>query len=453
MDRHAPIHHARQRGDGLWTWIWSSGTAPSSTVRERRRASPTWASSVTVWSPSSRRLSGRAHREIEADGRVVTPGFVDIHTHLDAQLAWDPIGTSSCWHGVTSVVMGNCGVTFAPCRPEDRSYLAELMESVEDIPRDAILGGLPWDWVTYGEYLGSMGRLPKGPNVGGMVGHCAVRHHAMGEREPGRHARHRGRHHGDGAAGRRGHGRRCARVLDLADAAPHRPRRPSGPRHVGHARGALRLRRRARPARAGRLRDRLPPRRARRRGPGRHPGRDGVDGRGVPPLGSPGHLRAGPVGPPARALPPDRRLRQGAERARRVRAPADDGAGRRRAVRPPEPDALRPQPGLAGPPRPVVAGAAVGAARRGAPLAAHRGGGGAPAPRSTSTCCSCCPPVRPATTARRRPASPRTPSSGACRRPPRSSSWRWRPTARWCATSRSSTSASARSRRCWTIPW
>ena len=137
---------------------------------------------MTVSWPSSRRLSGRAHREIEADGRVVTPGFVDIHTHLDAQLAWDPIGTSSCWHGVTSVVMGNCGVTFAPCRPEDRAYLAELMESVEDIPRDAILGGLPWDWVTYGEYLGSMGRLPKGPNVGGMVGHCAVRQHAMGER-------------------------------------------------------------------------------------------------------------------------------------------------------------------------------------------------------------------------------------------------------------------------------
>ena len=78
--------------------------------------------------------------------------------------------------------MGNCGVTFAPCRPEDRAYLAELMECVEDIPRDAIMGGLPWDWVTYGEYLGSMERLPKGPNVGGMVGHCAVRHHAMGER-------------------------------------------------------------------------------------------------------------------------------------------------------------------------------------------------------------------------------------------------------------------------------
>ena len=80
-------------------------------------------------------VDGTAARTIDADGRIVTPGFVDIHTHLDAQLAWDPIGTSSCWHGVTSVAMGNCGVTFAPCRPEDREYLAELMESVEDIPR------------------------------------------------------------------------------------------------------------------------------------------------------------------------------------------------------------------------------------------------------------------------------------------------------------------------------
>jgi len=127
-------------------------------------------------------LDAKGHRELDAEGCIVTPGFVDIHTHLDAQLAWDPIGSSSCWHGVTSVVMGNCGVTFAPCRPEDRAYLAELMESVEDIPREAILGGLPWDWVSYGDYLETMNRLPKGPNVGGMVGHCAVRHHAMGER-------------------------------------------------------------------------------------------------------------------------------------------------------------------------------------------------------------------------------------------------------------------------------
>jgi N-acyl-D-amino-acid deacylase len=133
-------------------------------------------------------LAGTASRTIDASGRLVTPGFVDIHTHLDAQLAWDPIGSSSCYHGITSVVMGNCGVTFAPCRPEDREYLAELMESVEDIPRDAILSGLPWDWVTYGEYLSTIGRLPKGPNVGGMVGHCALRQYAMGERSLGRDA-------------------------------------------------------------------------------------------------------------------------------------------------------------------------------------------------------------------------------------------------------------------------
>jgi N-acyl-D-aspartate/D-glutamate deacylase len=131
------------------------------------------------------RLAGTAARIIDADGKLVTPGFVDIHTHLDAQLAWDPVASSSCYHGVTSVVMGNCGVTFAPCKPEDREYMAELMESVEDIPRDAILGGLPWDWVTYGEYLASVGRMPKGVNVGGMVGHCALRQYAMGERSMG----------------------------------------------------------------------------------------------------------------------------------------------------------------------------------------------------------------------------------------------------------------------------
>lgn len=127
-------------------------------------------------------IVGTANRVIDATDRLVTPGFVDIHTHLDAQLAWDPVGSSSCYHGITSVVMGNCGVTFAPCKPEDRQMLAEMMESVEDIPRDAILDGLPWDWVTYGEYLASMARLPKGVNVGGMVGHCALRQYAMGER-------------------------------------------------------------------------------------------------------------------------------------------------------------------------------------------------------------------------------------------------------------------------------
>jgi N-acyl-D-amino-acid deacylase len=128
------------------------------------------------------RSLGRATREIEADGRLVTPGFVDVHTHLDAQFAWDPIGSSSCWHGVTSVVIGNCGVTFAPVRSVDHTYLAEMMESVEDIPARSILDGLPWDWETYGEYLGWLDRSPLGINVGGMVGHTALRYYAMGER-------------------------------------------------------------------------------------------------------------------------------------------------------------------------------------------------------------------------------------------------------------------------------
>src|SRR6184192_3623423 len=97
-----------------------------------------------------------ARRTVDADGALVTPGFVDIHTHLDAQIAWDPDATSSCWHGVTSVVLGNCGVTFAPVRKGQERWLAELMESVEDIPADCILEGLAWDWETYGDYLGAI---------------------------------------------------------------------------------------------------------------------------------------------------------------------------------------------------------------------------------------------------------------------------------------------------------
>ena len=84
-------------------------------------------------------VDGRGHREIDADGQLVTPGFVDIHTHLDAQLAWDPTASSSCWHGVTTIVVGNCGVTFAPVRAGDHEYLAAMMESVEDIPKASIL--------------------------------------------------------------------------------------------------------------------------------------------------------------------------------------------------------------------------------------------------------------------------------------------------------------------------
>lgn len=125
---------------------------------------------------------GSGRRTLAADGRLVTPGFVDIHTHLDAQLGWDALGTSSCWHGVTSVVLGNCGMTFAPVRPGQGGFLARVMESVEDIPAASILEGLPWSWETYGDYLRWLASEPKGLNVGGFVGHGAVRYHAMGDR-------------------------------------------------------------------------------------------------------------------------------------------------------------------------------------------------------------------------------------------------------------------------------
>ena len=124
---------------------------------------------------------GTAKRTVDAEGHLVTPGFVDIHTHLDAQITWDPIGSSSCWHGVTSVVMGNCGVTFAPCKKDDREYLARLMESVEDVPAKSIMAGMPWSWESYGEYLDALDGLPKGLNAGGLIGHCALRLFAMGE--------------------------------------------------------------------------------------------------------------------------------------------------------------------------------------------------------------------------------------------------------------------------------
>ena len=127
-------------------------------------------------------VAGDGKREIDAKGLAVTPGFVDLHTHLDAQIGWDPEMTPVSWHGVTTALLGNCGVTFAPCKPKDVELLAAMMETVEDIPKNAILTGLPWDWEHYGGYLDAIERLQPALNVAGMVGHCAVRFYVMGER-------------------------------------------------------------------------------------------------------------------------------------------------------------------------------------------------------------------------------------------------------------------------------
>ena len=119
---------------------------------------------------------------IDAVGKLVTPGFIDLHTHLDAQIGWEPEMRPSSYHGVTTALIGNCGVTFAPCAESNRRYLAKLMEAVENIAADAIMDGLPWNWTSFGEYLDSVQALRPTLNVVGLVGHSAIRFEAMGDK-------------------------------------------------------------------------------------------------------------------------------------------------------------------------------------------------------------------------------------------------------------------------------
>ena len=128
------------------------------------------------------RVSGSAREEIDADGALVTPGFVDVHTHYDGQATWDDQLSPSCWHGVTTVVMGNCGVGFAPVKPDKHEWLIGLMEGVEDIPGAALSTGIQWGWESFEEYLDAIDHTGRTMDIGTQVPHGAVRGYVMGER-------------------------------------------------------------------------------------------------------------------------------------------------------------------------------------------------------------------------------------------------------------------------------
>ena len=128
------------------------------------------------------KIRDRAKEVIDAEGHVVAPGFIDGHTHMDAQVFWDPLGTCSCWHGITSVVMGNCGFSLAPCSEKDKLLVMRNLERAEDISPEAMEAGIRWSWTTYPEYLDAVDSLPKGINYSAYIGHSALRTYVMGER-------------------------------------------------------------------------------------------------------------------------------------------------------------------------------------------------------------------------------------------------------------------------------
>ena len=124
--------------------------------------------------------AGAGRRELDASGLAVSPGFIDPHTHYDAQICWDPGLTPSCWNGITSVVMGNCGFTLAPCRPDDRERIMRMLERVEGMSLPAMRAGITWNWETFPQYLDALAELRPALNVGGLVGHSALRYWALG---------------------------------------------------------------------------------------------------------------------------------------------------------------------------------------------------------------------------------------------------------------------------------
>ena len=129
-------------------------------------------------------VDGGATREIDAGGKLLTPGWVDVHSHMDGQATWDPLCSPAANHGITTLIMGNCGVGFAPCEPNDEAHdrLIAVMEDVEDIPGTALHEGISWDWESFPEYLDAVEKFPRAIDVGAQVPHCAVRTYVMGER-------------------------------------------------------------------------------------------------------------------------------------------------------------------------------------------------------------------------------------------------------------------------------
>src|SRR5262249_32105306 len=128
------------------------------------------------------RIRQPGRETIDADGHVVAPGFGDGHTPMDAQIFWDPLGTSSCYHGITTVVMGNCGFTLAPCAAKDKHLVVRNLQRAEDIPPEAMEAGIDWRWTTFPEFLDTLAALPKGINYAGYIRHSALRTYVMGER-------------------------------------------------------------------------------------------------------------------------------------------------------------------------------------------------------------------------------------------------------------------------------
>ena len=152
----------------------------------RRRSPATWRSRAAASRQWGKAWSGQ--RDDDADGLLVTPGWVDVHTHYDGQAMWDPLLAPSCWHGVTTVMFGNCGVGFAPVKKEHRGALMDLMEGVEEIPNPVLAAGLNWEWETFPQYMDELDRRPRAIDVAAQIAHLPLRVHVMGDRAVRREA-------------------------------------------------------------------------------------------------------------------------------------------------------------------------------------------------------------------------------------------------------------------------